>query len=37
MKTPSDSRARFGKQLDSGVIGFIGLILELALLILSGL
>jgi hypothetical protein len=37
MRTPSESRARFGKQLDSGVIEFIGLLLELALLILSGL
>jgi hypothetical protein len=37
MKTPSESRAKFGKQLDSGVIDFIGLLLELAVLIFSGL
>jgi len=37
MTTPSESRAKFGKQLDSVMLELLGLILELAILILSGL
>ena len=37
MKTPSKSRAKFGKDLDWIIVEFIWLILEVVFVILSGL